>query len=282
MFDNRHRFRIAKMAKVLQVSECGYYAWLRRKKEKRTPTHRERLKKLILQIFLNSGCVYGSRKIAGEIRNRYHIPVSRKYVRKVMNDLGIISKTVKKYKATTNSKHRYPVAENILNRDFSALRPGQKMVSDITYIPTDEGWLYVAAVMDLCGRRIIGLAMGSRMTQQLTIDALKDAVWHSGDITGCILHSDRGSQYCATKYQNYLKSYGFICSMSRKGNCWDNAPMESFWGKMKKESIFEKYFKTREEAKEAVFEYAWITYNRHRVHQSKGYVTPDEYYYQAA
>ncbi len=195
-----------------------------------------------------------------------------------MSENGIKSKVTKKIKATTNSNHKLPVAQNILNRDFSVEKPNEKMVSDITYIWTNEGWLYVAAIMDLCGQKIVGLSMSERMTKELVINALDDAYNRAERPTGVILHSDRGSQYCSIDYQNLIKKYGFICSMSRKGNCWDNAPMESFWGKMKCEWLYEKQFKTRDEARAAVFEYVEIFYNRQRIHASNGYITPEQYY----
>ncbi|KPU46217.1 integrase core domain protein [Oxobacter pfennigii] len=195
-----------------------------------------------------------------------------------MKDNGIKSRVSKKFKATTNSNHKLPVAENILNRDFAVNKPNEKMVSDITYLWTDEGWLYVAAIMDLCGQKIIGLSMNERMTKDLVINALNDAYQRAGKPKGAILHSDRGSQYCSNDHQYLLNRYGFVCSMSRKGNCWDNAPMESFWGKMKCEWLYGKHFKTRQEARAAVFEYIEIFYNRQRIHASNGYLTPDEYY----
>lgn len=282
--NNKKRFRIVKMAEVLGVTKSGYYAWLKRQtKDKPLELDtKDGLCELIIQIFRDSRFTYGSRRIMGELTNKYKIQISRERVRRLMDKLSIHSMTNKKYKATTNSKHNYPVAENILNRDFYTEHPCQKMVSDITYVPTDEGWVYVAAVMDLYGRKIVGISMGDRMTQDLTIGALNDAIAHSGNVKGCILHSDRGSQYCANRYQNYLASYGFICSMSRKGNCWDNAPMESFWGKLKQEWLNEQHFKTREEAIKAVFEYVWVFYNRKRVSSVNGYLTPDEYYSQYA
>jgi putative transposase len=197
-----------------------------------------------------------------------------------MNANGIVSKTRKKYKATTNSNHDLPVAENILNRDFEAESPCLKMVSDITYIPTEEGWLYLAGIMDLCGQKVVGISMDGRMTKELVCNALQDAINHSATTQGCILHSDRGSQYCSGAYQEMAKKHGFISSMSRKGNCWDNAPMESFWGKLKQEWLNEQHFKTREEAKAAIFEYIWIFYNRKRIHATNGYLTPEVYYRQ--
>ncbi len=195
-----------------------------------------------------------------------------------MRENGIKSRVSKKFKATTNSNHRLPVAENILNRDFTVDKPNEKMVSDITYLWTDEGWLYIAGIMDLCGQKLVGLSMSERMTKELVINALNDAYQRAGRPTGVILHSDRGSQYCSHDYQLLLKKYGFICSMSRKGNCWDNAPMESFWGKMKCEWLYGKHFTTRQEARAAVFEYVEIFYNRQRIHASNNYLTPEEYY----
>ena len=152
------------------------------------------------------------------------------------------------------------------------------MVSDITYILADEGWLYPAGVMDLCGDKIAGTAMDGRMTKELVISALKDAICHTKTTKGCILHSGRGSRYCALDYQEPAEEHGFISSMSRKGNCRDNAPMESFRGKLKQEWLNGQHFRTREEARSAVFEYIWIFYNRKRIHEANGYLTPEEYY----
>lgn len=194
-----------------------------------------------------------------------------------MKENGLKSKVVKKYKATTNSKHNLPVAENILNRDFTADIPNQKWVSDITYVPTDEGWLYVAAILDLCGREIAGWAMGERMTKELVIRCLKQAQGRRGNPKNVLLHSDRGSQYCSYEYQSLLKKNDFTCSMSRKGNCWDNAPMESFWGKLKQEWLNDQHFKTREQAKSEIFWYIEVYYKRKRLHAGNGYKTPEEY-----
>lgn len=170
------------------------------------------------------------------------------------------------------------MTENILNRDFVSDRPGQKMVNDITYIPTAEGWLYPAGVMDLCGDKIVGISMDGRMTKEPVISALKDAIRHTQTTEGCILHSDRGSRYCSLDYHAPAKEHGFISSMSRKGNCRDNAPMESFQGKLKQKWLNGQHFQTGEEAKAAVFEYIWIFYNRKRIHEANGYLTPEEYY----
>ena len=277
MEHNRSKYRIAKMAQWLQVSKSGYYAWRRRTPSARQLENRSLLEQ-IRRIHEASRGTYGSKKITHEVNRKSDEQFNHKRIERIMRENGIRSKVGKKYKAITNSKHSLPVAENILNRDFKADRPGQKMVSDITYIPTDEGWLYLAGVMDLCGNKIVGISMDGRMTKELVIAALKDAVRHTRSTEGCILHSDRGSQYCSLDYQALAKEHGFISSMSRKGNCWDNAPMESFWGKLKQEWLNEQHFRTREEARAAVFEYIWIFYNRKRIHEANGYLTPEDYY----
>ena len=194
-----------------------------------------------------------------------------------MQEKGLKSKVVKKYKATTNSKHNLPVAENLLNRGFRAARLNEKWVSDITYVATDEGWLYVAGILDLYGHEVVGWAMGERMTKELVISCLNQACGRRGNPRGVLLHSDRGSQYCSHEYQRLLRKHGLICSMSRKGNCWDNAPMESFWGKLKQEWLNDKHFRTRAEAKAAIFWYIEVFYRRNRPHEANDYMTPEEY-----
>lgn len=265
------------MANVLRVSRSGYYAWLIRNPSKREIENRDLLER-IKKEHNASNQVYGSKKILKQI-NTSDKSINHKRIERIMRENGIMSKVIKKYKATTNSRHNLPVAENLLNREFKAEKPNQKMVSDITYIPTDEGWLYLAAIMDLCGQKIVGFSMNSRMTKELVCNALEDVIGRTGkQHINCILHSDRGSQYCSNMYQEKIKKNGFICSMSRKGNCWDNAPMESFWGKLKQEWLNEQHFKTRDEAKTAIFEYIWIFYNRKRIHETNGYLTPEAYY----
>ena len=271
-----HKYRVAKLCMILEVSRTGYYAWDKRPKSTRDKEN-EAIMKQIKEIHKKHRQTYGSRKITAVIRRSGNL-VNHKRVERLIKEAGIRSKVARKYKATTNSKHSLPVAENILNREFYADRPNQKMVSDITYLWTDEGWLYIAGVMDLYGQKIVGLSMSERMTKELVINALKGAWLRSGRPSGVLLHSDRGSQYCSLDYQTLLKNYGFTCSMSRKGNCWDNAPMETFWGKMKYEWLFGQRFRTRDEARAAVFEYVEIFYNRVRLHESNRYLTPEEYY----
>lgn len=274
---NRGKYPIAKMVHWANVSRSGYYEWVKRSPSLRQQAD-EQILELIHKIHKESNRTYGSTRITRSLRDEYHLTINHKHVERLMKENGIAAKAHRKYRVTTDSNHNLPVAENVLNRDFTADHPAEKMVSDITYIPTDEGWLYLAGVMDLCGRKMIGVAMGSRMTKDLVINALRDAIHHSGDVTGCILHSDRGSQYCSQAYQELAKAYHFVSSMSRKGNCWDNAPMESFWGSLKQEWLNEQHFHTRDEAKAAVFEYIWIFYNRRRIHSSNDYQTPEAYY----
>jgi putative transposase len=243
----------------------GCAARKRRGKRKREQTKKAR------EEFFNNRQIPGARKIARKLG------AGRILVGKIMRENGWMPKVVKKYKATTNSNHNLPVAENLLNREFSADRANQKWVSDITYIPTDEGWLYLAGILDLYGREMAGWAMGERMTKELVIQALKQANGRRDKPRGVLIHSGRGSQYCSRDYQEELRSGGFICSMSRKGNCWDNAPMESFWGKLKQEWLNDKRFRTREDAKREIFWYIEVYYKNYRLHESNGYKTPSEY-----
>ena len=189
----------------------------------------------------------------------------------------IYAKTKRKFKHTTDSNHKLPVAENLLNRQFMQNEPNRVWVSDITYVPTREGWLYLATVQDLFSRKIVGWAMSSRIDRQLAIDALRMAVVNRRPPLGLLHHSDRGSQYASHDYQDVLEEYGMICSMSRKGNCWDNAVMESFYHSIKTELIHHEDFQTREEARRAIFEYIEVFYNRVRRHSTLGYVSPLEY-----
>jgi len=234
------------------------------------------LTKAVQEVFFSNHRIPGATKISKAL-SKPDKPVGRRTVAGIMRENGWKSKVVKKYKATTNSNHSLPVAENLLNREFEAELPNQKWVSDITYIPTDEGWLYLAGVLDLHGREMVGWAMSDRMTKALCIDALKQAKLRRGNPKGVLAHSDRGSQYCSRDYQAELKKDEFVCSMSRKGNCWDNAPMEGFWGKLKQEWLNDKRFRTREDAKQAVFWYIEVYYRNYRLHASNGYKTPLNY-----
>ena len=270
--ENSSRFVVSKMCRILNVSRSGYYAFLNRPESIRSVRQREVCQR-IREIHNCNFRIYGSPNITVAL-NLEGIAISRGTVARIMRKNGIKSKVVKKYKATTNSNHDLPVAENILNREFTVESLNRKWVSDITYIPTDEGWLYLAGVLDLCDGAIVGYSMDSRMRNELVINALTEACIRRNPAPGLLLHSDRGVQYCCKEYQREIKRRGFVCSMSRKGNCWDNAPMESFWGKLKTEWLNDRKFKTRSEAKQAIFEYIELFYNRVRFRSTIGYVPP--------
>lgn len=272
---NAGRFRIGWLAKALDVSKSGYYAWLRRPASSRERENR-RLTVEVNAVHQASKQIYGSPRIQAELTAK-GISCSRNRVARLMKEQGIRAKSKRKFRVTTDSKHSLPVAPNLLNRNFSADRPNQAWLSDITYIPTREGWLYLAAVLDLHSRRIVGWAMSNRMKRQLVIDALLMAIWHRKPDKGLLHHSDRGSQYCSQEYQNLLKRHGFACSMSRNGDCWDNAPMESFFHTLKTELIHHRKYKSRQEAILDIFNYVELFYNPKRRHSSLGYKSPAEY-----
>ncbi|SHF52217.1 putative transposase [Desulforamulus putei DSM 12395] len=264
------------MCQVLEVSRSGYYSWRKRPKNERKKAN-ERLLKEIKDSYNRSRGLYGVRKITKELNNKKKIKCGHNRVYRLMKENGIASKRPRRFKATTNSKHNYPVAENLLNQNFKVNQPNKVWVSDITYVPTDEGWLYFAAIIDLCHKKVVGWSMDSTMTKELVINALEQAVHRARPPKGVIHHSDRGSQYASHAYQTLLKKYGFIASMSRKGNCYDNACAEFFFSTLKNELIYQSHFKTREEARQAIFEYVEVFYNRIRLHSSLGYMSPCEY-----
>lgn len=203
--------------------------------------------------------------------------MGQKTIANIMRENGLRSRTVRKYKATTYSNHSYPVQDNLLNQTFVAERPNQVYMSDITYIPTDEGWVYLASLEDLYSRKIVGWRAGARMTKELCIDALEQAYDRQRPTEHVLHHSDRGSQYASHDYQEKLREYGMTGSMSRKGNCFDNACIESFHSIIKRELVYLEKFKTREQAIRRIFEYIEVWYNRERVHSSIGFLAPAEY-----
>jgi putative transposase len=212
-----------------------------------------------------------------EVLKQQGVHVSQKTVARIMKVLGWKSRTVKKYKATTNSKHDLPVADNVPNQQFSAQKPNEVWMADITYIPTDEGWLYLASIEDLCTRKIVGFHMDERMTKSLVLHALDQAYRLQRPKGNVLHHSDRGSQYASHDYQEGLRTYKMTGSMSRKGNCYDNACIESFHSILKKELIYLEKFKTRKEAKERIFEYITCFYNGKTIHSAIGYFSPNQY-----
>ena len=257
---------------MLSVSCSGYYAWQKKKPSKRLQQNAV-LSLKIKAIFDEEKGRAGAKRITERLRKE-GLKVGKNRVARLMRLNGWRAKAAKKFKATTNSNHKLPVSPNLLQQNFFADRPNEKWVSDITYIWTDEGWLYLAVVMDLYSRMVVGWSMSERMTSQLVIDALQMAIWRRKKPQGVIIHSDRGSQYCSHDYQKLLAKNGFICSMSKRGDCYDNACMESWNHSLKVEAIHGERFVTRAAAKNHVFEYIDIYYNRKRLHSRLGYVSP--------
>ena len=278
MRKHRDEYSIARMARVLGVSESGYYRWLSRKPSKRAEEDLVLIEE-IAEIFYASRRVFGSRKITSVMRSRGRL-INHKRVVRLMSEYCLYSKVCKEYNSFTEPGDGNNIKENLLKRDFSVTGPDQKMVSDTTGIRTKEGWLYVAGILDLCGRIPVGMATGPRNDTKLVSTAFRDMRRRGHGGNGCILHSDRGSTYSSSEYQELISSSDMLSSMSRKGDCWDNAPMESFWGKMKLEFV-DRTYDTLDEARTAVYEYVWSFYTNLRPHAANGYLTPAEYYKQA-
>ena len=261
------------MCKVLVIERSGYYAWLKRKPGSRK-VNNDRLDKKIISIFTLHKSRYGVLRITDELRENGE-SCSKNRVAKRMNHLGLQAQAKRKFKVTTDSNHNLPVAPNVLNRDFTAFKPNQKWVGDISYIWTEEGFMYLAVVIDLYSRAVIGWSIQSSMSRLLVCDALTMALWRRGKADGLLFHSDRGSQYCSHDFQKMLKDYGITCSMSRKGNCWDNSVAESFFHTLKTELIYSERYLTRESAKHSIFQYIEVYYNRIRRHSSIGSISPE-------
>lgn len=265
------------MARVLQVSESGYYKWLSRPLSKRDQEDLILIEK-IAAIFYASHEIFGVRKVTAVLRAN-GLLVNHKRVARLMSDYCMHSKVRHKRRSFTEAGNESNVREDLLKRDFQAAAPDQKMVSDTTGLRTKQGWLYVAGILDLYGRIPVGIATGVRNDAGLVIAAFMDMRNRGHGGNGCILHSDRGSTYTSNEYQQLISSNEMLSSMSRKGDCWDNAPMESFWGKMKLE-FCDKVYDTLEEARAAVYEYVWSFYTNLRPHAANGYLTPAQYYKQ--
>lgn len=269
------QFSITAMCKVLHVSRAGYYAWCSRPQSKRS-IEDKRLLAHIKAIFVDSRNIYGYRRVHAALAALGEQCSLHKVLR-LMRENNIRPKTRKKFKVTTNSKHNKPVHDNVLDRQFKAIEPNQSWVSDITYIPTHAGWLYLAVIIDLYSRRVIGWAMSDRMKDQLVTGALKMALFRRKVRSNLLLHSDRGSQYASDNMQKLLRHNNIICSMSRKGNCWDNAVAESVFHLLKTECVYHEHYLTRHDAKKSIFDYIEVFYNRKRKHSYLGYRSPEEY-----
>ena len=274
IMENRKEFRVGKMCKVLNVSRSGYHNYLKRRIGSRGKDEYIILE-MIKEIHRDSRGLYGSPRIYQELRRR-GIKVNKKRVVRIMRKYGIRAKTKRKFKKTTNSNHSSPIAKDLIGQNFKTSKSNKIWVSDITYIWTKEGWLYLACILDLYSRMIVGWCLDQRLTSSLVTTAISNAIIQRGENPGIIFHSDRGSQYASEAVRDMLMDNKMIQSMSRKGNCYDNAVMESFFHTLKTELVKFETFRTREEAKMKIFDYIEIYYNRQRIHSAISYFTPVE------
>ena len=274
---HRRCWPVQVICRVLQVKRSGFYAWLNRKPSARQLRQEELLAKIRVAHAENRE-LYGSPRVHRALLVDGEM-VSRNTVAKLMRQAKIRAKSRPRYvPRTTDSAHTKPVADNVLDRDFTASAPDRKWVADITYVPTDQGWLYVAAVLDCFSRKVVGWAMADHMETDLVAGALKMALEHrQPDGKNLLHHSDRGVQYASDDYMHLLRSHKIAVSMSGRGDCYDNAMMESFWATLKTELVHHEQYATREQAKQSIFEYVEVFYNRKRLHSSLGYVSPESF-----
>jgi len=260
------------MCTVIKVNRSSYYHWIKAGCIVKKVDNQ--LNELIQAIFIKGRNNYGTRRIQDKLLELYGLIISRRRISNIMKDLNLKVKMKRRYKNTTDSNHNLPIAPNILNRDFYSSNPDEKYVGDITYIATGEGWLYLATVIDLYSRKVVGWSMDDTMKVSLVNDALKMAVKHRKPPTGLIWHTDRGSQYASYSHRDLIKQNGIIQSMSRKGNCWDNAVAESFFKTLKSDLVYKTYFYTKKQAQSEIFEYIEFYYNRTRSHSYLGNLAP--------
>ena len=259
----------------MRVSSSAYYAWAVASESKKAKRDKE-LTMVIKTAFTKNRAVYGTRRLK-QVLEKQGETVSWRRIGRLMQEAQLRCKTKRRFKVTTDSKHNQPVAPNQLDRQFNVNSPDQAYVGDITYIPTDEGWLYLAVVIDLYSRQVVGWSMSDNMKTKLVNDALIMAIWKRKPKKGLLWHSDRGSQYASVDHRKLLKQHGVQQSMSRKGNCWDNAVSESFFHTLKTECVNHEKYLTREQAKKSIFDYIEVFYNRQRIHSSNGYLSPVDF-----
>jgi len=273
--DNSKEFHVENACRVVNVSLSGYYAWCGR-----GPSAREiedaRLIDKIRGIYEASDGNYGVRRVHRQMLTDGE-SCSRNRTVRLMSRCGLKARRKRRFRVTTDSKHNLPVADNLLDREFFSAGPNQVWASDITYIWTQEGWLYLAAVIDLHSRMVVGWSMSERIDRSLVLDALSMAVGRRKLVPGLVHHSDRGIQYASNDYQEALKKHEMLCSMSRKGDCWDNAVVESFFSTLKTERVHQRLYRSREEARGDIFEYIEVFYNRVRIHSTLGYLSPTQF-----
>lgn len=270
------QFAVSLMARVVGVSRSGFYAWRGREVPSPRAQARAVLDERVADAFSAAKGRNGAPRITRDLADEGHRH-DPKTIATSLARQGLRAKAARRFKATTNSRHDLPVAPNLLEQDFSAAAGDERWVGDITYLWTDEGWVYLAVVLDLFSRKIVGWAMHERMKAQLVCDALTMALWRRRPTRGLIMHTDRGSQYCSKRYQRLLDAHGLRCSMSGKGNCFDNAVAESFFHSLKVELIHGERFENRKDLRQAVFEYIEVDYNRTRRHSALGYVSPEAF-----
>ncbi len=272
------RFPTAVLCRTLRVSTSGFYDWKGRIEREPSAYHKEdaALTQRIRERFAASRQTYGSPRILRDMREE-GIACGKHRVARLMRAAGLRAAWSPRFQVTTDSQHTLPVAQNLLDQDFTASTVDERWAADITYVWTGEGWLYLAVVMDLFSRRIIGWSMQASLHKQLVLDALEMALGLRHPAAGLVHHSDRGSQYASEAFQEALGAVGIVCSMSRRGNCWDNAVVESFFGTLKVELVHRCRFATRQQARREVFEYIEVWYNRSRRHSSLGYISPVEF-----
>ena len=275
MREMRLHYPLPLMRRIMNVSASGFYAWLDRPPSERAKEE-VRLEVEIKAAHKRTRQTYGAERLQHELAE-HGVQVGICRIKRIRRKLGLCCKQKRKFKATTDSKHKLPVAENILGQQFKVYEPNTVWVSDITYVPTDEGWLYLAGHKDLFTSEIVGYAMGERLTRNLVSQSLLRAVTTKRPEKGLVHHSDRGSQYCSHEYRNLLDECGLQASMSGRGNCFDNAPMESFWGTLKQELVHHRHYRSRREAMEDITEYIEIFYNRQRLQARLGYLSPAAY-----
>jgi transposase InsO family protein len=276
MKKNKMNFNISVMCRILKVDKSSYYHWI--KAGSIVQKTDEKLNELIEIIFVQGRQTYGTRRIKDKLLQRYGFIVSRRLIGTIMRNLGLVAKTKKRYKInTTDSNHNLPIANNILNRNFYSGTPNTKYVGDITYIPTNEGWLYLATVIDLYSRKIVGWSMADNIKVSLVNDALEMAINTRKPSKGLIWHTDRGSQYASYSHRDLLTEHGIVQSMSRKGNCWDNAVAESFFHTLKTELTHHEIYETRAQANQSIFEYIEVFYNKQRMHSTNNNLSPVEF-----
>jgi transposase InsO family protein len=259
----------------MRVSSSAYYTWAAAGESEKAKRDKA-LAAIITTAFTQNRAVYGSRRLKIVLENQGET-ASRRRIGRIMQEAQLRCKTKRRFKATTDSKHTLPIAPNQLDRQFNVDTPDQAYVGDITYIPTAEGWLYLAVVIDLCSRHVVGWSMADNMKTKLVNDALIMAIWKRKPKKGLLWHTDRGSQYASDSHRKLLKQHRIQQSMSRKGNCWDNAVSESFFHSLKTECVNHERYQTREEAKKSLFDYIEVFYNRQRLHSSNGYQSPVEF-----